>query len=175
MRSRFSPLGGFLGGLLLALVVAGTVAAYAGQVAVTVEVSGPSGPQACNTPITVTARVEDIDGNPIAGQQVEWSFGSGSVAGDTILDTITTTDANGIATTQIQFACSPHSVTIVAKADDASGTTVLEVAGGGVLGTTGLPRTDVATESSFPAMALAGLAVLIGSGTILRRVASSRR
>jgi Bacterial Ig-like domain (group 1) len=169
MRSRLAPFGGLLGGLLLATVVAATAIGYAGEVAATVEASGPSGLQACNTPITITALVEDIDGKPIEGQPVTWSFLSGSVSGDTILDTETTTNASGIATTQVQFACSPRSVTIQALADDATGTMVLALSG------EGLPRTDTAPASSLPAMALAALAVLIGSGTILRRFAIGRR
>ena len=169
MRSRLAPLGALLGGLLLAVIAAATATGYSGQVAATVVVSGPSGPQACNTPITITALVEDIDGNPIEGQPVTWSFESGNVAGDTILDTTTTTNANGIATTQVQFACSPHSVTIMALADDATGTMVLALSG------EGLPRTDTARGGSLPGMALAALAVLVGSGMILRRFASDRR
>lgn len=169
MRTRLAPYGGFLGGLLLAAVLAATAFGYAGEVAATVEVSGPSGPQACNTPITITALIEDIDGNPIEGQPVTWSFVSGNVSGDTILDTTTTTNASGIATTQVQFACSPHSVTFQALADAATGTVVLAASG------EALPRTDTAPASSLPAMALAALAVLIGSGMILRRFAIGRR
>lgn len=169
MRTRLAAYGGFLGGLLLAAVLAATAFGYAGEVAATVEVSGPSGPQACNTPITITALIEDIDGNPIEGQPVTWSFVSGNVSGDTILDTTTTTNASGIATTQVQFACSPHSVTFQALADAATGTVVLAASG------EALPRTDTAPASSLPAMALAALAVLIGSGMILRRFAIGRR
>ena len=169
MRRRLAPFGGLLGGLLLAAVVAATAIGYAGEVAATVEVSGPPGFQACNTPITITALIEDIDGKPIEGQPVTWSFVSGNVSGDTILDTTTTTNASGIATTQVQFACSPHSVVIGVQADDAFGSMVLGLSG------EGLPRTDTAPASSFPAMILAALAVLIGSGTILRRFAIGRR
>jgi len=169
MRTRLPQLSGLLGGLVLAVFAAATVAAYSGQVAGTVEVSGPSGPQACNTPITITARIEDLAGDPIEGQPVEWSFESGNVAGDKILDTTTTTNSSGIATTQIQFACSPRSVTILATADDVSGSVLVATSG------EGLPRTDTTTQSSLPAILLAALAVLIGSRTILRRFASVRR
>ena len=170
MRSRLTPLGGLLGGLILALLVSATVAAYAGQVAGTVEASGPSGPQACDTPITITARIEEVGtGNPIEGQPVEWSFVSGNLAGDTILDTTTTTDANGVATTQVQLSCSPHSVTIQALADDVMGTVVVNTSGDA------LPRTDTVSGSSLPGIVLAALAVLIGSATILRRFAADRR
>jgi hypothetical protein len=176
MRSRLFPLGGLLGGVLLAMIAAATVAGYAGQVVATIEVSGPLGQLSCDTPISITARVEDINGDPIEGQSVTWSFDSGNVSGDTILDTTTTTNASGIATTQVQLTCSPHSVTLLAAADDATGSIVLTITGaGGVLGTTGLPRTDTSMGTSLPAMALGVLAVLIGSGTVLGRVIANRR
>jgi hypothetical protein len=170
MRNRILTMGGLLGGLVLSVLVAASVAAYSGQVAGTVEVSGPSGAQPCNTPITVTSTVlETASGDPIEGQPVEWSFVSGNVAGDTILDTTTTTNADGVATTQVRFACSPHSVTIQAVADDVMGTAVLNTSGDA------LPRTDTVSGSSLPGILLAALAVLIGSATILRRFATDRR
>lgn len=169
MRTRLTPVGALLGAVLLAVLTTATALAYAGEVAATVEVSGASGPQACDTPITITARVEDINGDPIDGQPVTWSFASGNVAGDTILDTETTTDVNGIATTQVQFACSPHSVTVEAQADDATGSGVLSSTGDG------LPRTDTAPGSTAPSMGLALIAVLLGGAMILRRFAAARR
>jgi hypothetical protein len=54
-------------------------------------------------------------------------------------------------------------------ADAVSGTAVVALSGDG------LPGTDTAPPSSFVAIALAALAVLIGSATILRRVAADRR
>lgn len=169
MRSRSTPLWGLLGGLVLAIFAAASVAAYSGQVAGTITASGPSGPQACDTPVTVTAQVQELGGALIEGQPVTWSFESGNVAGDKILDTTTTTNSSGIATTQIQFACSPHSVTVLATADDVSGSVLVATSG------EGLPRTDTTTQSSLPVILLAALAVLIGSGTILRRFVSARR
>ena len=170
MRSRLAPLGALLGGMLLAGVLAATAFAYAGQVAATIQVSGPSGPQACNTPITITALIQDIDGKPIEGQPVTWSFLLGNIAGDTILDATTTTNASGIATTRVQFACSPRSVTIQALADDATGTMVLALSGAGAAADRH-GRRLVASDG----MLLAALAVLLGSGMMLRRFASRRR
>jgi hypothetical protein len=178
MRNHLVPLSTLLGGMLLALFMAGTVAAYSGETAKTVEVSAPSGSLACDTPLTFTARVVDKDGKAIDEQPVGWSFDPdpGSVTGDTILDTATTTNAGGIATTQVRFACTPHDVKIVAAADLATGTVAVTVSGVGLPGTgQGLPRTDTTPASSFPTMALSGLAVLIGSLTILRRFAADRR
>lgn len=169
MRSRLTTVAALLGGALLALITTASAFGYAGQVAATVEVSAPSGPQACGTPITVTAVVQDVSGALIEGQPVTWSFVSGNLSGDTILTVTSTTNASGVATTRVQFACSPHSVTIGALADDANGTVVVATSG------KGLPRTDVAPSTSFLTIALAALAVLIGSGTILRRMALGRR
>lgn len=169
MRSRLNPAIGILGGVLLALVATATVLGYAGQVAATVQVSSPSGPQACNTPITVTALIKDINGSPISGQPVAWSFISGNVTGDTILTTPTTTNASGIATTHVQLACSPHTLVLGAVADESSGTTTIVASG------KSLPRTDTVSGSTMPTMVLAALAVLVGMGLMLRRFAADRR
>lgn len=170
MRSRTS-LAGLISGGLLALILTATVAAYAGQVAATVEVSAPSGAQTCGVPITLTAVIQDIDGKPIEGQLVTWSFQSGNITGDQILRTTSTTNASGIATTRIQLACTAHSVTVQATADEASGT-VLAISSG-----KGLPRTDTLDggTSTTLAVVLAGFAVLLGSGMIVRRFAVTRR
>jgi hypothetical protein len=157
-----------LGGSLLALVAVVTVFGYAGQVAATVEVSFAGGPQACGTPLTVSATIQDVDGALIEGQPVTWSFASGSVSGDRILTATSTTNANGVASTKVQFACSPHTVTVQALADAATGTVVITTTG------QGLPRTDTAPSSS-PAMLLAALAVVVGMGMVLRRFAADRR
>ena len=189
MRTRIAPLLGLLGGLLLALVATATVFAYAGQVSATVEASGPSGEIACNTPITITARVQDMKGVAIEGQSAVWSFMSGDMAGDKILETNTIANSSGVATTQVVLGCAPRYVWIQVQADDAYGTLGLEIEGlaepsaGAVEGVVApgpaagpaLPQTDTAPESSLPALALAALAVVIGSGTILRRVSTRRR
>lgn len=169
MHNRRTPLGGIVAGLLLTLAVAATALGYAGQVAATVTVSGPSGAQACGTPLTLTARVQELGGALIEGQLVTWSFASGKVAGDKILTLTSTTNANGVATTRVELACTPHSVTFRALADNASGTVVVRASG------EGLPRTDTVPGTSFPAIALAALAVLLGSGMMLRRFALARR
>ena len=60
-------------------------------------------------------------------------------------------------------------MTVAAVADAVTGTVVVQSSG------KGLPRTDTAPSSSFLAIALAALAVLVGSGAILRRMAMGRR
>ncbi|MHB8958905.1 MAG: Ig-like domain-containing protein [Candidatus Limnocylindrales bacterium] len=158
-----------LGGSLLALVAAATVLAYSGQVAATVQVSSPAGPQACNTPITVTALIKDAAGSPISDQPVAWAFTSGNVTGDKVLVTPTTTNTSGIATTHIQLACSPHTLVLAATADESVGNTTIVASG------KALPRTDTAPASTLPTMLLAGLAVVAGMGLMLRRLAADRR
>lgn len=170
MRTRLVPLGGIVVGLVLALLATASVAGYAGEVAATVEVSGPSRPQVCNSTITVTARVEDSAGDPIDGQPVVWSFVRGrNVGGDSILDTTTTTNSDGVATTQVRLACPPHALTILAQADDASGTAVIVSSG------IRLPATNTAPNASASAMALAALAMVLGAVRIVRRIAADRR
>ncbi len=169
MRNRTSSVIGLIGGLTLALALAATVAAYAGQVAATVEVSGPSGAQACGTPITVSALIQETGGGLIEGQPVAWSFESGNVSGDSVLTATSTTNASGIASSKLQFACSPHTVVLNAVADEITGTATIVVSG------EGLPRTDTAPTPSSLGMLLAAVAVLVGSGVILRRLALARR
>ena len=168
LRHRHT-IAGILGGFALALLAAVTVLGYAGQVAATVSASGPSGPQTCGLPLTISAVVQETGGALISGQPVTWSFSGGNVTGDKILTATSTTNANGVATTRIELACSAHSVTVAAVADAVTGTVVVQSSG------KGLPRTDTAPSSSFLAIALAALAVLVGSGAILRRMAMGRR
>lgn len=173
MRSRLPPLGGLLAGLALALITASAAGAYSGEVAATISGSSPSGPQACGTPITMSATVQDIGGKLIEGQPVAWAFLSGNIAGDVIASVSTTTNASGVATTTVQFACSAHTVTMSVLADTATGSFVTVISGAA------LPRTDTfatsAPASSIPGFALAGLAVLLGSATILLRLSRGRR
>lgn len=161
---------GVLAGSLLALAVAATVVGYSGQVAATVLVTGPAGAQTCGTPLTISATIQDAQGALISGQPVTWTFGSGNLSGDKILTATSTTNANGVATTRIQLSCSSHSVTVLATADEIQGSVVVRTSG------EGLPRTDIAqSETSTPAILLAALAVLLGSGLMLRRFAVARR
>lgn len=170
MRNRLAPLGAIAAGMLLTMLLVASVAAYSGQVAATVQVSTASGPQACGTPITISALIEDLAGAPISGQPVTWTFQSGNLPGDKILNSSSTTNSAGIATTTIQFSCSPHSVRILATADAVSGS-VLAITSG----QQGLPRTDTAPATSLPMILLAALAVLLGAGMIVRRFATGSR
>jgi hypothetical protein len=174
MQHRNHALRGAFAGLLFAVGIAATAVAYSGQVAATIEASGPTGPQACGTPLTISATIVDINDDLISGQPVAWTFGSGKVSGDKIDDGSTVTNANGVAKTTIQLGCVAHSVKIIVTADDVQGSGVVRSSG------EGLPRTDTALtsggETTSPlAMLLAAVAVLLGSGIILRRFAADRR
>ena len=159
-------------GVLLAAVSSGLALGYAGQVAATVSVSGPSAQQSCGVQIAVSALVEDAQGSPISGQPVTWSFNSGSVSGDKLTSASASTGSTGVATTHAVLACTPHTVVIGAVADLVSGTVSVTTTG------RGLPRTDVAADTgttSGIAVALAAVAVLLGAGIILRRLSANRR
>jgi hypothetical protein len=174
MRNRRAPLGGLLAGFALTLVIAASAGAYSGEVAATISGSSPSGPQPCETPISMSATVQDIGGKLIEGQPVAWAFVSGNIAGDVIASTSTTTNAGGVATTTVTFACSARTVTMSVLADAASGSFVTVLSGAA------LPRTDALASSSAPAssiplIAFAALAVLLGSATILLRLTRGRR
>lgn len=162
-----------LAGTGLALVMAATVFAYAGEVAGAVSVAPPSGTLTCATPLTVSATVLDAASKAIEGQPVAWTFAS-SVTGDTINTTPTTTNASGVATTTVTLACVAGNRTVTATADAVSANAVLGIT------SAGLPRTSTVPDGSpfgtLPmATLLALLAMLVGGGIILRRLAFSPR
>jgi hypothetical protein len=154
-----------MAGAFLSAIAATAVFGYAGQVAGQVSVAGPSGTIACNTPVTVSATVLDVNGKPFDNTQVTWSFKSGTAqSGDKINPTTSMTNASGVATTTVTLACVAGSRTVNA----ASGSFV----GGAVLGITsaGLPNTSTDPVGT-PAweFAIAALAVLAGLGLFTRQ------
>jgi len=171
LPKQLRPLSAFLGGSLLALIAVASVAAYAGQVAGVVQLNGPTGTVDCDENLNVTATIlETGTGDPIEGQPVTFSFVSGNVAGDVIVDPSVTTDVNGEATTQLDLALvGARVVTIQAMADDVAGTLTITCSAAG------LPRTATLPETSMVGMVAAAIAVLLGSGLILRRFATERR
>lgn len=162
-------------GAALALVISATAFGYASQVVVTLTISGPTGSVPCGTPVTFQATALDVNGNPIEGQPVHWSFSSSPSNKDRIKPRTSLTDANGVATTTVTLACVAGQRTLTAAADKARANAVLNVSGA-VLGVTGLPGTSTALDggpaSRLPlASILAALAVLAGGGVIVRRLA----
>lgn len=168
-RNRF--LAG-LAGAAMALAMTATAFGYAGQVLGTISVAGPGGVLKCNVPITVRATLLDVNGVPFSAETVTWAITSSPSSADRVNDTSTTTNSSGVTTTTVTLACVAGNRTVTATSGGMSA--------GAVLGLTsaGLPRTS--TLPSDPAglpigTILALLAVLAGSGIILRRVASSPR
>jgi hypothetical protein len=112
---------GSLAGIILALTVAGTAAAYWTQTPETVTIFGPRGNIKCGQWVTFRVVIRDHEGDRIAnGGPVIWSFDSSS-AGDQIDPTATTTGSNGRAETTVFFACVPGDRVLRATANTVSG------------------------------------------------------
>lgn len=164
-----------LAAVLLAVLTVPAVFGYAGQVAGQVSVAVPSGTIACNTAITVSATVLDVNGKPFDTTTVTWSFKAGtSQTGDKINTLTSTTNASGVATTTVTLACIAGSRTVVATAGTGAGA----VLGEAVLGLTaaGLPNTSTLPDGSTPIWAylLAALAVVVGLGLGVRQLVVRR-
>ena len=125
--------------LTLAVLTAGSVLGYAGEVAASVTVARPAGTVKCGVNLTVTATIRDAKGKPISGQPVAWSWVSRVTSGDKILVLKSITNSKGVAKTTVKLACVPGSRVIRATADGVRGQAVLNVTAAG------LPRTDTGT------------------------------
>ncbi len=182
-RSRW--LGG-IAAVAFALMGVATAAGYAGSVPGSVEIT--VGSVNCNQPVVVTATVLDTAGQAIPGQMVEWTLTSTPSSADAISPSSSTTDASGVATTSLTLSCIPGNRQLRATADQVSGTAVIALPQGGTLGSTGgpgqggngLPNTTTAPADAAPGpglflVLLAILAVLVGAGVTVRRLAAARR
>ena len=171
MRQRNRLFVGVVAGAVLSLAAALSVLGYHGQVPHTVSVTGPSGSVSCGTTSTIHALVLDTAHNPDTVQSVTWMFTGGSVAGDKISPTSTTTDSNGNTSTVVTFACAGNRVVhIQATAGDVLGSISVTVTAHGLPGTS----TDPASGTSTAAILAAAFAVLLGGWIILRRVSAAR-
>lgn len=173
MKHRSHWLAG-LTGTALALIVAATAFAYAAEVAGAVTVAGPTGTITCGVPLTLSATVLDAASKPIEGQPVDWAIATSPSTSDAINTTPTTTDASGVATTTVTLACVAGDRTVTATADSITGQMVLG------LSVSGLPRTSTVSGGLFGGdlpigTLLAFMAMIVGAGLILRRVALSPR
>ena len=177
MRLRNRLVIGAVAGMILSLAAALSVLAYYGQVVATVTVSGPAGNVSCGTTSTVTAFVQDTNGNPVTDRAVNWTFTGGNIAGDKFSAASSTTDSTGHASVHVTFAC-PGSSTIAsnrvvhvqAMSDEILGSVAVTVT------TKGLPSTstDPLSGTSTAAVLAAAFAVLLGGWIILRRVSAAR-
>jgi hypothetical protein len=155
-------------GLALVVLVAPGAVGYNGQVATSVSLSGPAGVAECATDLPVSVTVLDTAGRAVTETPVTWGWASTAVAGDSILDSTTTTDGRGSSITAVRLACVPGDRTLEARAGDAFGSLVLGVQA------VALPRTDTspvtmpwATIASL-VVAAAGL-LLVGRRILVRR------
>ena len=162
-----------LAAALLSAIAASTVFGYAGQVAAQVSVAGPTGNIVCNTPVTVSATVLDVNGKPFDATTVTWSFKSGEQAGDKVSPTTSTTNADGVATTTVTLACVVGSRTLDATAGTVVASAVLGITSHGLPNTA---TTPVSAPAGTPAweLALAAFAVLAGLAMVARQAAVRR-
>src|SRR5437762_9981309 len=110
--------------LLLAsiAITAPTAFGYAGETAVTVTVTGPTGALQCGTGYTLSATVIGASGTPVPNKGVNWSIQSGPAgATDTIAPVSSTTNSSGVAQTTVTFGGVIGPRTIRATADNAFG------------------------------------------------------
>ena len=177
MQHRNRLFVGAAAGILLALAAVVSVLGYTGQVVATVTVSGPGSNVSCGTSTTIIAYVQDVNGNPVDGRAVSWSFLSGNIPGDKFSVASSITDSTGHASVKVTFACpgtatiaSTRVVHIQALSDTIAGPITVTVTTHGLPGTS----TDPASSTPLVADALAGFGVLFGSWIILRRVAAAR-
>ena len=177
-----------LTGMCLVVLMAGAVAAYDVPIDNQVTISG-----ACPSGENLRATVVNSNGQPVAGQTVTWTISSSPSAGDTLRDTSTTTDANGVTTNSIDVdtAVTGKRVITVTTGDASAkialnGKRVITVTAGVITvtagdasarielncGTGGLPRTDTAPASTMPIVMSALLAVILfaAAGLVRRRV-----
>jgi hypothetical protein len=156
-----------IAGTALALAIATSVSAYPAQVVISLTVSGPIGSVNCGTPITLRATALETLGSPIEGQPIDWAFTSTPSSKDTVNTTPTITNASGVATTSVTLACVVGERTVTATGDAVNAGAVLGVTSAGLPVTTTFDGSPLANVPIAPIMAV--LAVLLGSGIILRR------
>ena len=158
-----------VGALALLFVLAFPVLAYEGEVAVQVDVNGPSR-AVCPAAVSATVTVVDGNGSPLAGVQVTWSTGE-----------VGTTNASGQHTITVNLS---GDVEVTATASGAVGRLLIDCITGEVLGSVGaptgggLPRTDTVAPADsgsvgVPLIAVGLLVTLVGLGSLKRRGAEA--
>jgi len=122
MTARTRLTAGFAAATFL-LIAAASASAYNGQVAATATVSAESA--ACGDAFTVESTFLDLEGLPVGGLSVKWSFLTSQSPDDAINDTTTVTDADGVATTTVTLAAVPGDRTIGVTSDDVTASMVV--------------------------------------------------
>lgn len=154
------------------LTAATTAVGYTGQVLGTVTVAA-QGTVTCDVPFTLTATIMDLNGAPVAGQSVDWSFVTGQFASDKINETPTITNSHGVATTTVTLAAVSATRRIRATAGNVSASTVLGQSCGGLPNTSTLPTETPRPEAPLAAMLLVAIASVAGAGLMVRRLATT--
>lgn len=173
MKARNRFLAG-LAGVAMAMAMTATAFGYSGQVLGTISVAGPSGTLKCNVPLTVTATLLDVAGQPFTGETVTWAITSSPSSADRVNQATSTTNASGVATTTVTLACVAGNRTVTATSGEISAGAVLAITAAGLPRTTTLSDNGPAGGLPIPTI-LALFAVLAGGAIIIRRVASSPR
>jgi hypothetical protein len=163
-----------LSAVALVLVTSASALGYTGQVlasiSIAIEASGT-----CGETATVTATLLDANGAPIAGESVAWSFVTTQSPSDTINETPTTTDANGMATTTVTLAAVSGDRQIRATAGDVSASAVVSQSCAALPNTSTLPAETPQPRAPVAGMLLVALALALGGGLTLRRLAATSR
>jgi hypothetical protein len=169
MRTRTRWIAGFAAtAILLSAVV--SVSAYTGQVPSTAVLSVADSVE-CRDTFPVSSTFLDVDGAPVEGLSVTWSLVTAQSTDDTIHDTVTTTDEDGVATTTVTLAAVPGDRRIGVTSGDVTASAVVSQSCAGL----SLPRTSTIEPAS--AGVGAGLfallvSLVLGAGiavTLLRR------
>lgn len=169
MRARTRWAAGLAAAVIL-LTAAVSAYGYTGQVPATATVS-VGGTVACNDAFTVTGTFLDLEGQPVAGLSVEWSFLTDQSTEDTIHQTVTITDEAGVAATTVTLAAVPGDRRIGVTSGEVSASAVVSQSCAGL----SLPRTSTLPEGTSGGgspglvLLLAALAFVTGTAVTLRR------
>ncbi len=153
-------------------MAAATVFGYTGQVAGSVSIAGQD--PGCGDTVAVTATFVDAAGTPVTGQSVAWSFVTSPSPSDSIDETPTMTDSQGVTTTTVTLAPVGGTREIRATAGDVSASAILNPSCGGLPNTSTIPAEMPGGGGPLPAILLFIVALSVG-GLTLRRIGSTRR
>jgi len=168
MRTRIRWTASFAAATILLTAVV-SVSAYTGQVPATAVLSVADS-VACRDTFAVSGTFLDGDGAPVADLSVRWSFVTAQSSDDTIHDTVTTTDEDGVATTTVTLAAVPGDRRIGVTSGDVTASAVVSQSCADL----SLPRTSTLEPPSTGAVG-PGLLVVLVSLVILAGVAATIR
>ena len=168
MRTRTRWTAGLAAAAMLLTAVV-SASAYTGQVPSTAVLS-VADTVACNDTFAVSSTFLDVDGVPVEGLSVTWSFVTTQSTDDTIHDTETTTNEDGVATTTVTLAAVPGDRQIGVTSGDVTASAVVSQSCAGL----SLPRTSTLEPPSTGALG-PGLLVVLVSLVLLAGIAATIR